>query len=277
MEQKKIPAVDTDPCRILEKIRVFVLDMDGTIYLGDQWIDGAKDFLNRIRETGRSFIFLTNNSSKDPLTYAEKLQCMGFDAQPSDIITSGQACAWYLKKNHPGKRVCLLGNQLLTKEFEEEGILLDQEDPEIAVIGFDTSLNYPKLCRFCDLVRKGLPYIATHPDLNCPTESGFIPDTGAMMELIHASAFRRPDIIIGKPYHHIADYLMDRLRKNGYDRLRPEEVAVVGDRLYTDIAAGVNAGMRSVLVLSGETGLADLSGSAVLPDLLYHSVREIPL
>ena len=268
--------INADPENILPGIRVFALDMDGTIYLGEKWIDGAKRFLERITESGRSFIFLTNNSSKNPSAYVEKLHKMGFDVGEEKIVTSGQAMIWYLKKNYPGKRVFLLGNELLSEEFRAAGIELDNDAPEIAVVGFDTSLDYAKMCRVCDFVRSGMPYFSTHPDYNCPTETGFIPDAGAIMAFIHASAFRWPDKIIGKPHTVISDYLLDRLRADMPD-LERSEIAMAGDRLYTDIAAGVNAGFRSILVLSGEATLKDAVSSEVKPDLIYSSVREISL
>ncbi|MCI2049229.1 MAG: HAD-IIA family hydrolase [Lachnospiraceae bacterium] len=268
---KLLPEVNADPEHLLDGIRVFALDMDGTVYLGEKWIDGAVDFLRHIEESGRRFYFLTNNSSKAPASYVKKLTGMGFPVEQDRIVTSGQAAAWYLKVHFPGKRVYLLGNPDLRKEFEEEGILLSDADPEVVVTGFDTTLTYAKLCRVCDLVRAGLPYIATHPDLNCPVEGGFIPDLGAIQALIRTSAFRDPDRIIGKPNRDICDYLMARIGGN----ISPGSVAMVGDRLYTDIAAGVHAGMTSILVLSGEASLEDAEASSFTPDLIFDSVQNI--
>ena len=151
----------------------------------------------------------------------------------------------------------------------KEGILLAENDPEVVVTGFDTSLTYEKLCRVCDHVRAGLPYIATHPDYNCPTEDGFIPDIGSFHELIHASAFRYPDHVVGKPSGDIMDYLAGRA---GTSRA---ETAMVGDRLYTDVAAGVNNGYTGILVLSGEATLADAEEAEVTPDLIFTSVKEM--
>lgn len=258
--------------RIMENIRCFALDMDGTIYLGEKWIDGAKDFLRKIEDSGRKYVFLTNNSSKNPAVYVEKLHRMGWEAEEEKIITSGQAAIYYLKQNYPGKKVFLLGNPLLREEFEQEGIVLEDDMPDVVVTAFDTSLNYSKMCKVCDFVREGLPYIATHPDYNCPTETGFIPDIGAIHAFIHASAFRYPDRVIGKPNADIVDYMAAR---TGVDK---EHTAMVGDRLYTDIAAGRNNGLTSILVLSGEASLEDVQTSDVAPDLIYDSVRDmIPL
>ena len=268
----KIPVLNQDNEHIIDNIRCFALDMDGTIYLGEQWITGAKEFLKRIEESGRSYVFLTNNSSKNPAVYVEKLHRMGWDVTEDKIITSGQAMIFYLQKHFPGKRVFLLGNPLLKEEFEQAGILLDDTAPEVVVTAFDTSLTYEKMCKVCDFVRAGLPYLATHPDYNCPTETGFIPDAGAIHAFIHASAFRYPDRIIGKPNSDIVNYLINRV---GAER---EQIAMVGDRLYTDIAAGRNNGLKSILVLSGEATLEDVSSSDVLPHLIFDSVQNmIPL
>ena len=282
MEQNGLlPQVDMDQNGIIRRVRVFALDMDGTVYLGENWIDGAETFLETIREAGKEYIFLTNNSSRGPQNYIDKLSRMGLQATPDQIVTSGQAMVWYLKKNYPGARVYLMGNELLQKEFEEDGIILEDEHPDVAVLGFDTSLTYQKLCKMCDFVRAGMPYLATHPDFNCPTADGFIPDAGAMMELIRASAFRMPDHVVGKPNRDIADYLMERVQVRLPD-LQREEIIMIGDRLYTDIAAGTVAGMRTALVLSGEATLENAAESAkagnIPPDLIFSSVREmIPL
>lgn len=264
-----IPERNTDPNQILKRITCFALDMDGTVYLGEKWIDGARDFLKAVEQRGKKYVFLTNNSSKNPQAYVEKLERMGLPIDLSKIVTSGQATIAYLKKNFPGKKVFLLGNELLAEEFREEGIDLDEDSPEVVVVGFDTSLSYAKMCRVCDLVREGLPYISTHPDYNCPTETGFIPDAGAIHAFIHASAFRYPDHIVGKPNGDIMDYLACRAG------VSKEQTAMVGDRLYTDVAAGVNNGYTGILVLSGEAGMEDVKASKVIPDLIFDSAKEM--
>ncbi len=267
--QAMIPEIDRDEQSILKKINCFALDMDGTIYLGNRWIDGARDFLEAVEKAGKQYVFLTNNSSKNPQAYVEKLGRMGLDVDTSKIVTSGQATIAYLKKEFQGRKVYLLGNELLRKEFLQEGICLDEEMPEVVVVGFDTTLTYAKMCRVCDLVREGLPYISTHPDYNCPTETGFIPDAGAIHAFIYASAFRYPDHIVGKPNGDIMDYLAARAG------VSKEETAMVGDRLYTDVAAGVNNGYTGILVLSGEAGMKDVETSEILPHLIFASVREM--
>lgn len=267
--KKKLPAVDEDREGILKNITCFALDMDGTVYLGQQWIEGAREFLEAVERAGKQYYFLTNNSSRGAEDYVEKLAHMGLLVERERIVTSGEATIDYLKRNFPGKRVFLLGNELLAREFRREGILLAEEAPEVVVTAFDNTLDYEKLCRVCDLVREGLPYLATHPDFNCPTETGYVPDIGAIHAFIHASASRYPDHIIGKPYGDIMDYLA---RRAGTDK---SHTSITGDRLYTDVAAGINNGYTGILVLSGEATLQDAEGSQVVPDLIFSSVKEM--
>ena len=184
----------------LAPVRCFLLDMDGTFYLGDRLIDGSLDFLSALERTGRTARFLTNNSSHNAAFYVEKLKRMGLDIDRSRVMTSGEATCEKLNELYPGKRAFVLVNEFLMQDFHEAGIAIDQENPEIVVIGFDTTLDYAKMTAVCDFVRAGLPYIATHPDFNCPTETGFIPDIGAIMAFIEASTSRRPDLIVGKPH-----------------------------------------------------------------------------
>ena len=272
VKKMNILEINCDKLKKLKEITCFALDMDGTVYLGEKWIDGALEFLKAVEEAGKKYVFLTNNSSKNAESYVKKLEKMGLCVDADKIVTSGQATIDYLKMNFSGKRVYLLGNELLQEEFEKEGILLaqgDQDVPEVVVTAFDTSLTYAKMCRVCDLVREGLPYITTHPDFNCPTETGFIPDSGAIHAFIHASAFRYPDHVIGKPSGDIMDYLA---RRAGVFK---EQTAMVGDRLYTDVAAGVNNGYTGILVLSGEATMEDVKESKIIPDLIFDSVKDM--
>ena len=275
MDSRERYCVNQDPTEIIPNIRHFALDMDGTVYLEETWIDGALDFFRRVEETGRSYCFMTNNSSKDRDTYAEKLRRMGLEVKPeTQIITSGHATIAYLKKHYSNKRVFLLGNPLLTAEFEAEGVWLDDQDPEVVVSSFDTTLTYKKLRLFCDFVREGRPYLATHPDYNCltATGTGIIPDIGATHAYVEASTGRMPDRIMGKPNREIVDYMLE------VTRAERRETAVVGDRLYTDIKCGEGNGLYSIFVLSGEAQLKDLPNSEVQPDLIFDSLKElIPL
>jgi len=253
----------------LRDIRCFLLDMDGTFYLGDRLIDGSLAFLDKLRETGRQCLFLTNNSSKSASFYVEKLSRMGVPAPFRRVLTSGQAAARCVLEKYPGKKAFLLANRIETEELLSLGVETDQENPDYVLIAFDTELNYQKLTALCHHVRRGLPYIATHPDFNCPTESGFIPDIGATIAYVQASTGRRPDIIIGKPYAGIVE---ETLRVTG---LKKEEMAMVGDRLYTDIATGKNFGMLSILVLSGETTRDMAEKSAIRPDMTFACLGDM--
>ncbi|MDO4389568.1 MAG: HAD-IIA family hydrolase [Eubacteriales bacterium] len=256
----------------LQDVKCFLLDMDGTFYLGNNLIDGSLDFIEKVRATGRDFLFLTNNSSHNADFYVKRLHGMGLDVPREKILTSGEATADKLNQLYPGKRAFVLGNEYLIEEFSQMGVIVDQENPEIVVIGYDTTLDYKKMTRVCDLVRAGLPYIATHPDFNCPTETGFAPDIGAIMAFIEASAFRRPELIVGKPNTGIVEAA---LRRTG---LKTGEMAMVGDRLYTDIETGLRSGMLSILVMSGETTEEMLAKSETVPDLKFGRLADmIPL
>ncbi len=247
----------------LDSIKCFLLDMDGTFYLGDRIIDGSLSFIDKVKETGRDFLFLTNNSSHNALFYVERLKRMGLSVGREKILTSGEATAQKLLELYPAKRVFVLGNEFLQAELKESGIVIDQNNPDIVVIGYDTTLDYAKMTAVCDFVRQGLPYIATHPDFNCPTETGFAPDIGAIIAFIRASTGREPDLIVGKPYSGIVEAA---LKRTG---LKLNDLAMVGDRLYTDIETGNRNGMLSILVMSGETTPEMLAASNTKPGLTF--------
>lgn len=255
--------------RSFDDVKLFLLDMDGTFYLGDRLIDGSLSFIDRVQKTGRDFLFLTNNSSHNAAFYVERLHRMGLDVPRSKILTSGEATCEVISEKYPAKRAYVLGNEYLIEEFHEAGIPVDDANPEIAVIGFDTTLTYEKVRKICDLVRAGLPYIATHPDFNCPTENGFMPDIGAIIAFIEASTGRRPDLIVGKPNTGIVEAAVRRTH------IAPAQMAMVGDRLYTDIETGIRSGMLSVLVMSGETTREMLASSATRPDYTFDRLCDI--
>lgn len=262
--------MDTDYRTQLSDVRCFLLDMDGTFYLGDRLIGGSLDFLAALERTGRDAWFLTNNSSKSAAAYTEKLRRMGVPERfCRQVMTSGHAAAHYILERFPQGRGYLLGNPVLTQELQGMGLSFTEDNPDYVLVAFDTTLDYGKMCRVCDLIRAGKPYIATHPDFNCPTENGFIPDMGAIMAFIKASTGRRADVIIGKPYGGI---VREALARTG----RPlAELAMVGDRLYTDVATGVNHGMKGILVLSGEATLADVAQSDVKPDMIFDRLADM--
>ena len=253
----------------LSGIECFLLDMDGTFYLGNRLLDGSLAFLEKLAQTGRKALFLTNNSSKSADFYVKKLKNMGVPETFRQVLTSGQAAGQYALSAFAGQKGFLLGNASLLEELEGMGLCFEDVKPSYVLIGFDTTLDYAKMTRVCDLVRAGLPYIATHPDFNCPTETGYAPDIGAIIAFIEASTGRRPDRVIGKPNKDIVE---GALQRTG---LPKEKLAMVGDRLYTDIATGVNAGMTSILVLTGEATREDLAQSSVQPDMVFERLCDM--
>lgn len=252
----------------LRKIQCFLMDMDGTIYLGDRRLPGALEWLGFLEEHHIRHYFLTNNSSKSRVEYAKKLSHLGFTVCEEDIFTSGEATALYLKDSYPGASLFVVGTPALQNEFERHGFKLSEDNPDVVVLGFDTTLTYEKLWKLCDWVVAGKPYIATHPDINCPTATGFMPDIGSTIAFVAASTGRKPDVVVGKPNAPIVHALAE---KTG---LPIESHCMIGDRLYTDIALG-QWGMMTALVLSGETKRSDLDGSVFQPDLVVRDIAEL--
>jgi 4-nitrophenyl phosphatase len=253
----------------LSTVHGFLLDMDGTFYLGDRLLEGALHFIDVLRQQNKQFIFLTNNSSKHRSQYAAKINHLGLPISEETVLTSGEATALYLRKHYPGADLFLVGTPSLEEEFRQHGFNLVQASPQLVVLGFDTTLTYRKLWALCDFVRAGVPYIATHPDFNCPTENGFMPDVGAMIAFVKASTGRQPDLVVGKPNRLIVDAASIKLD------LPVDQLAMIGDRLYTDIALGQTSGITTILVLSGETKLADLNGSPYQPDYTFENLAGV--
>ena len=255
----------------LKNTKLFVLDMDGTIYLGSKPIDGAIQFCENIIKSGRKLMYFTNNASRNPDDYAKRLNSLGFPCDRSMIVTSGDVTIAYLKKYMPEKPVYLVGTPALEKSFENSGIILS-ENSDIVVVSFDTTLTYEKLEKACTLIRSGAKFYSTHPDINCPTENGYIPDSGAICAAITLSTGISPRYF-GKPYAETVE-MIETI--SGTDR---SHAVMVGDRLYTDIALGKKNGMLSLLVMSGETTveMLDSAKEEEQPDLIFKSVAEIPL
>lgn len=243
--------------------------MDGTFYLGEQLLDGALRFIDVLRQQEREFLFLTNNSSKDSQQYAEKITRLGLPISREKVFTSGEATAIHLRSQTPEARVHLVGTQALENEFLRCGFILTREHPDLVVLGFDTTLTYDKLWTLCDLIRAGVPYIATHPDYNCPTESGFMPDIGATIAFVKASTGREPDLVVGKPNPLFAEKAAERVG------IAVSSMCMIGDRLYTDIALGATAGIPSVLVLSGETHKEDVLSSPYQPSYVFEHLGAV--
>ena len=232
----------------------FILDMDGTIYLDRTPIPGAIDFVRWLKTNRKDFVLLTNNSSKSSETYYKTLSYMGFEIDRANLCTSNNATILFLKDRLSGKRILFMGTSDAAEEYKKQGVDIAlpfdrcmDTTYDAVVLGYDTGLSYEKLKNFCHWVRKGLFYISTHPDINCPSLEGPLPDNGAMIALIRASTGRNPDVILGKPQ---AEMLQILLRRFGREK---SETLIIGDRLYTDIRMGVENGVDSLLVLTGET------------------------
>jgi len=251
----------------LKNKKFFVLDMDGTFYLGSSLIDGSMEFIEKLKQTGKGFMFFTNNSSRTSDYYIKKLASMGCMINKDQIATSGDVTINFLRKYYPGKEIFLLATQIVEDHFRESGIRLSKENADAVVLTFDMTINYDKLNQACRLIRNGRDFIASHPDLNCPTEDGFIPDCGAMCAFITASTGVKPKYL-GKPYRETVDFILD---KTGLDI---SDIVFAGDRLYTDIATAYNHGAAGLLVLSGETKAEDLTNSEVKPDYVFESLKE---
>ena len=268
------PIAESDLMKACARIKHVALDMDGTIYLGTKLFDWTPGFLKTLRDAGISYSFLTNNPTRSINDYVAKLQKMGIDATPEEIYTTTVATIDYIKINYPeAKRLFVLGTPSMLKEFEEAGFELTADDPndrpDILVVAFDTTLTYERLCRAAWWASRGLPYIATNPDRVCPTDREIIlVDCGSMTQCIAHATGREPDIVIGKPN---PDMLKCIMATRG---LKPEEVAMCGDRIYTDVATARNAGSLGVLVLSGETTLETAMASDPMPDVTARTVAD---
>lgn len=254
----------------LKDVRLYLLDMDGTIYLDNDLFDGVTDFLAHVKKIGGKYMFLTNNSSKSVQKYIEKLHSLGIESVASDFLTSTDATILYLKKKNYNK-IYAFGTTSFKEQLRGAGLPITDtlcDGIDCLCMGFDTELTFKKLEDACILLGRGVDYIATNPDWVCPTYYGSVPDCGSVSEMLYNATRRRP-IFIGKPEPTMALLAME---KTGFT---PETTALIGDRLYTDIACGVNAGVCSVFVLSGEGTMEDVEKSDVKPDLIYQNIKEI--
>ncbi len=252
----------------LEKLRLFLLDMDGTIYLGNDLFDGVTDFLEHIKNIGGRYIFLTNNSSKSVEKYIEKLSELGIASTTDDFLTSTDATILYLKKKAYNK-IYAFGTASFKEQLRSADLPITdklEEGIDCICMGFDTELTFQKLEDVCILLGRNVDYIATNPDWVCPTQYGFVPDCGSVCEMLYHATKRRPTFI-GKPEPTMALLAME---KTGFT---PQETALIGDRIYTDITCGVNAGICSIFVLSGEGTLEDVEKSDVKPDYIYENIK----
>lgn len=255
----------------LQNKKLWLLDMDGTIYNENQIFDGTLDFLSLIRSCGGRYVFITNNSSKSVRDYVAKVRAMGIPAGEENFFTSAQAAVLLLQERFPGARVYCQGTASLVEELRSGGIdvRLNVEPVDVVLTGFDLELTSEKLRRTCQILteQKNVAYYATNPDLVCPVSFGYVPDCGSMSVMIRNATGRDP-AFIGKPEPTMIRIVMERF---GYT---PEQTVVVGDRVYTDIAAGINAGVTTVGVLSGEATVEDFKAGPC-PSYLFQNIKEI--
>ena len=259
----------------LAGIKHVALDMDGTIYLSNTIFPFTIPFLQGLKAQGISYSFLTNNPTKSLGDYLAKLAKMGIKADESEMYTTVVASIDYIKAHHPSvKKLFLLGTPSMTAQFEEAGFIATSDSaddvPDMVVVSFDMTLQYSRLCRAAWWVKQGIPYLATNPDKVCPTDQPTVlVDCGSICKCIEWATDRRPDITMGKPD---PEMLRGIMQQKG---LRPDQIAMVGDRIYTDIAMAQNAGAFGVLVLSGETTLDVALSAPNPPDLIVENIAEL--
>ena len=252
----------------LDGIDAIFLDLDGTIYLGGEPIEGALDFLERLKQRGIRRFFLSNNSSKSVSQYLEKLTSMGIPATEQDILLSTHDLLSWLKKEGITETY-LVGTGGMREMLEDDGIRTRAQSPQYVVLGYDTEINYEKLSTASIHLHRGVPMIASHPDIVCPSPDGGLPDTGAYIDLFEATTGVRPVHICGKPNPGM---ILHKIVELG---LRPDNCAMVGDRLYTDIEMAERSGVHGILVLSGEATMSDASQATQKPSLIVDSVASL--
>ena len=255
----------------LQEKKFFLLDMDGTLYLDDFLFDGTLDFLSKVKRKGGKYLFVTNNSSKSTDAYVKKLAKLGIDATDDDFLTSTDATILYLKDKYPGRKFYCIGTKCFEEQLTAAGVnvtTLRTDDIDGIILGNDNELTFKKLEDACILLKNDIEYIATNPDWVCPTYFGYVPDCGSIAEMLWRATGKRPHFI-GKPRPEMLTLAM---AKFGYSR---EETLMVGDRVYTDIAAGFNAGVDTVFVLSGEGTVKDATETDTPPTYILNNVREL--
>ena len=256
----------------LAEKRLFLLDMDGTIYLSETLFDGTLEFLRYVRAIGGRYLFLTNNSSRGTDAYIAKMARLGIEAFPDDFLTSADATIRYLRGRYlPDTVYYVCGTESLKNQLRLAGLRVAEtlrDDCAVVLLGYDTELTYEKLERACTYIRNGAVFLATHLDINCPTKDGFIPDCGAICAAISLSTGKEPKYV-GKPFKETVDMVLEL---TGAKR---EEVSFVGDRIYTDVKTGVANGAHGILVLTGETKPEDIPKSDVVPDAVFTGLKEM--
>lgn len=257
----------------LQNKKLFLFDIDGTIAIGDTLYEGSKELLSYISSIGGKSYFITNNSTKSGADYVEKFKsCFGLDTTENLFITSGYMTLRFLKENFAQKKIYCLGTKSFITELKKNSLIVTEEiEPDISciLVGFDNELTYRKLETACELLStRDLPFYATNPDLRCPVPFGFVPDCGAICEMLHTAAGKTP-VYLGKPNASVVDMC---LSDSGFSK---DETLVVGDRLYTDIACGINAGVETCVLLTGEAKKEELADTAFPPDYCFNTVTDL--
>lgn len=256
---------------VVKNKKLWLLDMDGTIYEEELLFEGTIELLNQIKKNKGQFVFITNNSSKSVADYIEKVNRLGICADTDNFFTSSQATVLYLKSNYPKAKVYCQGTRSLIRELKDADInVVEQHEPvDVVLIGYDTELNYDKIRNTCEILStQDVEYIATNPDLVCPTSFGFVPDCGTICGMIKNATGKWP-IFIGKPEPTMIEIVMNNYCMN------KEETIVIGDRLYTDIAAGLSAGVTTICVLTGEATIEEINSNSVTPTLTFSSIKDV--
>jgi HAD superfamily hydrolase (TIGR01457 family) len=248
--------------------KVAFLDLDGTIYMGDALIPGAKRFLDFLKDKGISYYFLSNNSSRSKSAYVERLSALGIHADEERILLSTDGVIAYLIERNTTD-IYVVGTKSMKQMFIDAGFDIDSPNPSFVVLGFDTELTYNKLKTAALLIQKGVELIATHPDFVCPTPEGFIPDTGAMLALFEKATNKKPLKIFGKPNPEMITHILKK------HNISTEDAVMIGDRIYTDMELARRVPCDSILVLSGETKREDLESIEEQPTLVVESVADL--
>jgi len=256
----------------LRKKRLFLLDLDGTLYFDENLIDGTAELLRCVRERGGRCMYLTNNSSKGGRDYVEKMHRLGLEAAEDDFFTAANAAVRYLLDHGAAERLhYVVGTESFREQLRGAGIRVteNRDDPvDTLVVGHDTELTFQKIEDACVLLGRGVEYVATNPELTCPTWFGYVPDCGSVCGMLRNATGRSPTVV-GKPKPDMARYAMESAGAS------PEETVMIGDRLYIDIACGVNAGVDTVLVLTGESQRKDIPASDAKPTFVLKDVKEL--
>ena len=256
---------------VINNKKLWLFDLDGTVYEEERVFEGTFELLANIKKIGGKYVFITNNSSRSVMDYVKKINKLGIEGGEENFLTSAMAAIFRIKKDHPGAKVYCQGTGSFIAELKDSGIDVTEkvEPVDIVLVGYDMELSMDKIQRTCEILSTQNPvYIATNPDWACPVRFGFIPDCGSICQMIEHATGKKP-VFVGKPQKTMIEIAME---KSGFNK---EETVVIGDRLYTDILAGINAGVSTICVLTGEASEKSIKEGDIKPDYVFMSVKEI--